>query len=46
MIVKDKLTGKYVKVISYGPTNNTLRIIHSDGTIKIQLKSLLELPTV
>jgi hypothetical protein len=43
MVIKDLITGKFVKIIGMGPTAETLRILFSDGTVKIQLRKLLEL---
>ncbi len=43
MVIKDVITGKFVKIIGMGPTAETLRILFSDGTVKIQLRKLLEL---
>ncbi len=45
MVIKDLITGKFVKIIGYGPTAETLKIIFADGTVKVQLRKLLEFVT-
>ncbi len=43
MVIKDLITGKLVKIIGQGPTAETFKILFADGTIKVQMRKLLEL---